>query len=215
MTQPRTRLKVEQRRGQLLELGRRLFSTRPYEEISVDEIAAAAGISKGLLYHYFPGKRDLYLACVREAMRRMQRVSAPDPTLPPAQRLEASLDGFIEHMQDHTDSFLTLLRGGDRDPEVESILAEGRRSSVDGLARSLGLEEAGAHTRLSLVGFLGFANYTCMAWARSRKVDRAALRRMLTDALLSALRTAQQLEERPELVQQLTSTLRVLAKPAG
>ena len=210
MPQARTRLKVEQRRGQLLELGRALFSTRPYEEISVDEIAAAAGISKGLLYHYFPGKRELYLACVRESVSRMQKLSAPDPALPPMKRLEASLDGFIAHIQDHTDSFLNLLRGGDRDPEVEAILAEGRRSSVEGLARSLGLEDSGHHTRLLLFGFLGFANYTCLGWARTRRVDRAALRRMLVDALCSSLRTAAELEDKPAREAQLRATLRAL-----
>src|SRR5688572_23935942 len=61
------RLATDERRTQLLDLGRELFNTRPFDDISIDEIAAAAGISKGLLYHYFPSKRHFYVETVREA----------------------------------------------------------------------------------------------------------------------------------------------------
>ncbi len=61
----RARLDVEERRKQLVALGNELFSKRTYDEVSIDELARAAGISKGLLYHYFPTKRDFYIATVR------------------------------------------------------------------------------------------------------------------------------------------------------
>jgi AcrR family transcriptional regulator len=63
----RARLQVDERRTQLLELGLRLFTDRSYDELSIDDIARAAGISKGLLYHYFPSKRDYYVEVVRRA----------------------------------------------------------------------------------------------------------------------------------------------------
>jgi len=85
------RLSVEERREQLLRLGQELFSQRAFAEISVDEIADAAKISKGLLYHYFPSKRDLYLACVERASTALVSASEPSADLPPAQRLAASL----------------------------------------------------------------------------------------------------------------------------
>jgi AcrR family transcriptional regulator len=66
-SQTRTRLEVEQRRAQLLTLGQELFSSSTYDELSIDDIARAAGISKGLLYHYFPSKRDYYVATIRVA----------------------------------------------------------------------------------------------------------------------------------------------------
>src|SRR6185503_20426450 len=72
-SQPRVRLEVDARRAQLLEVGRELFTTRCYDDLSIDEIAQAAGISKGLLYHYFPGKRVYYVESLREAAEELLR----------------------------------------------------------------------------------------------------------------------------------------------
>src|SRR3954447_20353749 len=68
---PRTRLENDARRAQLLELAQAAFAARSYDEVSIDDVARAAGVSKGLLYHYFPTKRDLYIAGLREAARQL------------------------------------------------------------------------------------------------------------------------------------------------
>src|SRR5215469_2622841 len=76
---PRSRLDVDERRRQLVSLGLELFSTRAYDAVSIDELAREAGISKGLLYHYFPTKRDFYVATVREAAQQLlSRTSTPE-----------------------------------------------------------------------------------------------------------------------------------------
>ncbi|MEO5770206.1 MAG: helix-turn-helix domain-containing protein, partial [Polyangia bacterium] len=67
----RVRLPTDERRTLLLELGIRLFSTHSYEDISVDDVAVAAGMSKGLLYHYFKGKREFYVETIRAASLRL------------------------------------------------------------------------------------------------------------------------------------------------
>ncbi|MEM7676524.1 MAG: helix-turn-helix domain-containing protein, partial [Myxococcota bacterium] len=72
------RLQLDQRRQQLLELGLRLFSERAYDDVSIDDIARAASISKGLLYHYFPGKRVFYVATVRAAAAQLLSRIVPD-----------------------------------------------------------------------------------------------------------------------------------------
>src|SRR5580765_6635428 len=68
---PRARLEVDERRAQLVALGVELFAARSYDEVSIDELARAAGISKGLLYHYFPTKRDFYVATVEEGATQL------------------------------------------------------------------------------------------------------------------------------------------------
>jgi len=88
----RIRLQTDTRRAQLLELGMDLFAARAYEDIAIDDLAAAAGISKGLLYHYFRGKRDFYVETIRAASLRLRRLSEPDPKLLPVARLRASID---------------------------------------------------------------------------------------------------------------------------
>ena len=71
------------RRAQLLELARKAFSDRSYDEVSIDDLAREAKISKGLLYHYFPTKRDLYVAGLREIARRARRsATSRDPDGP-------------------------------------------------------------------------------------------------------------------------------------
>src|SRR5947207_8992105 len=80
----RVRLQIDERRAQLLALGIELFSTHSYDDISIDDVADAAGISKGLLYHYFQGKREFYVEVIREASLQLRRLTEPDPTPPPS-----------------------------------------------------------------------------------------------------------------------------------
>src|SRR5688500_9801794 len=81
-----TRLDVASRRAQLLARGLTLFSSRAYDEVSMDDVARAVGISKGLLYHYFPTKRDFYVAVLKEsATDLLARTDEPD--VPPVERL--------------------------------------------------------------------------------------------------------------------------------
>src|SRR3954464_6222832 len=89
---PRARLDVDERRAQLLALGLELFSQRAYDAISIDEIALAAGLSNGLLYHYFPTKREFYSAAIREASRQLLELTRPDEGAPPLVRLRAVID---------------------------------------------------------------------------------------------------------------------------
>ncbi|MFN8528050.1 MAG: TetR/AcrR family transcriptional regulator [Anaerolineae bacterium] len=70
---PRTKLANQQirddRREQILTAARIVFASKGYGATVIDDIAAAAGISKGLIYHYFPGKEDLFVALVQRTMQ--------------------------------------------------------------------------------------------------------------------------------------------------
>ena len=79
----RARLTLDERRAQLVELGADVFRDRPYDEVSIDDIAAAAGVSKGLLYHYFDGKREFYVAALRHAAEEIEALTEPDEDLAP------------------------------------------------------------------------------------------------------------------------------------
>ena len=87
MAGTRTRLDIDLRRSQLVEIGMELFAKRPYDEVSVEEIAAAAGVSRGLLYHYFPTKRDFLVEVVRAQLERLAELTAPDTSKPPLESL--------------------------------------------------------------------------------------------------------------------------------
>jgi AcrR family transcriptional regulator len=211
MSEPRTRMSVEARRHQLLELGRELFGNRPYDAISIDEIAAVAGISKGLLYHYFPGKRELYLACVREAVEQMVIAWEPDPALPPTARLEASLDAYLAYIADHHETFRNLLRGGgDTDPEVERIMESLHRRVVQRLAQAVGQQEPSATLQLALLGWVGFVSFAGVGSALRPGVPRAHVRRLMADSLGATLRSAARLEAEPAVRRHLLDVVTVL-----
>src|SRR5438045_1072620 len=116
----RVRLDNDERRSQLLELARKAFSDRSYDDVSIDDLAREARISKGLLYHYFPTKRDLYVAGLREiAEELVQRVTSVPNDLPPAEGIRASLDQFLEYISQNARGYVSLMRGGiGSDPEV-------------------------------------------------------------------------------------------------
>src|SRR5258706_10291756 len=91
----RVRLQIDERRSRLLELGIKLFAKYSYDDISIDQVAEAAGMSKGLLYHYFGNKREFYVETMREASLQLRRVTEPDPSLPPGPRLRAAVDAHL------------------------------------------------------------------------------------------------------------------------
>src|ERR1700744_5928949 len=97
----RVRLDVDERRSQLVALGIEEFGSRPYDEVSIDAVAQTAGISKGLVYHYFPTKRAFYIACVREgATRIVQSIDAPADGSP-FEQLRAAIDRYLEYVRVH------------------------------------------------------------------------------------------------------------------
>src|SRR5215218_10659162 len=89
-----TRMQVDERRAQL-ELGARLFATHSYGELSMAKIAREAGISKALLYHYFPSKQDFFVAALQQGAEDITRWTELDPDLLPLEALSGSLDAFL------------------------------------------------------------------------------------------------------------------------
>src|SRR2546428_717016 len=108
----RVRLHLDKRRAQLLELGIDLFSKQAYDDISIDGLAAAAGISTGLLYHYFRSRRECYVETIRAASRQLQLLTVPDPALPPAARLRAAVDAHLRYIEEHGAVYSAVYRSG-------------------------------------------------------------------------------------------------------
>jgi AcrR family transcriptional regulator len=179
---------VADRRAQLLEVGRRLFNTRSYEEISMEDIAAAAKISKGLVYHYFSTKRELYLAAVRAAAEALLAGTAPPPQLSGAERFRAGFDLYLDFVDQNGRAFAKLLQSGlGGDAEVSAILEKARRALAKRIARALGVTLASARVRLAIRAWIGFAEAASLDWIAHRDVDRATIRELLVTALYAAM----------------------------
>ena len=154
-----TRLDTDERRTQLLALGLELFDRHSYESLSIEAIASEAGISKGLLYHYFPGKRAFYVAVVESAANVLltaaseQTDNMPDAT--PHERLLAGAGAYLDFAESHAFSFRFVLRA--KDEEVQPILQNVRRHFIDRL-----IEEGG--NPIGAVGLIAFAEAITLEW---------------------------------------------------
>jgi AcrR family transcriptional regulator len=177
------------RRAQLIETGAELFNTRPYDEISIDDIAASAGISKGLLYHYFAGKRGLYVEVVRAECDRLREVTAVQGEDP----IRAGLDAFLDYVADRAPAWSALMRGGvGSDPEVAGIVEGTRAAFVDRVvARHWnGRRAAPPALRAAVRGWQGFVEAATLDWLERGDLDRAALRELLALTLDGAVEAA-------------------------
>ena len=188
----RKRLDLDERRAQLLDLARSAFASKSYDDVSVDELAQLAGVSKGLIYHYFPSKRDLYVATVREMAQELKEAIEPQPGLTPREQLFRSLDAYIAFAASNAEYFLSFVRSGiGRDREVSEIRDETRQQAVNFLA-SYGQHFPLTPTqRVLLWGWAGFVESVTVAWLREQDaVERKQLARLLSKIFGQTLKTS-------------------------
>src|SRR3954462_4646241 len=127
-------------RRRLLELGERLFTEHSYGELSMARIAREAGISKALLYHYFPSKRDYFVATLASGAEEIRRRVEPDPDLPPAQALMGSLDAYLAWIEEHADGYARVVEGPAGEPDVREIVARVRDETPERIRERLGVD---------------------------------------------------------------------------
>jgi AcrR family transcriptional regulator len=185
---PRIRRKVDERRAELLALGIAMFSAEPYDEVSIDEIARAARVSKGLLYHYFPTKRDLYVAALREAARQLLERTITDRALPPEERARLGLEAYLDFVKGHGGAYVALVRGGiGSDPAVAAILEETRGTLVDRILEDAPRGSGTSLLRAALHGWIGFVEATSVHWLVHKKPSRKALVALLSGVLFDVV----------------------------
>jgi AcrR family transcriptional regulator len=190
----RIRLDNDQRRAQLLELARRAFVDRTYDEVSIDDLARIANISKGLLYHYFPTKRDLYVAGLREiANELVDAVSRIPEDLPPIDRVRGSVAAYLEHIARHSRAFVALMRGGiGSDPEVAAVVESVRTRLFDKLLSGSALASqitGNARVETAIRGWLGFVEAASIDWCANPRLSPAELGELMTTVLFEIVRS--------------------------
>lgn len=184
---PRQRLDLDARRAQRLALGLERFSQRAYDDISIDEVAQAAGISKGLLYHDFPTKRDFYVAVIREAARELVERTLAFDDAPDPERLCAALDVYPAYVERQGVTYAAVLRSGvGSDAEVQAIVEETRSRFLEELLADVPVAERSPALR----GWIGFVEATSLDGVERHELSRAPLRDLLADRLPEGVRLA-------------------------
>jgi AcrR family transcriptional regulator len=186
-----TRLGVDERRRQLLELGAELFARHGYEELSMARIAREAGISKALLYHYFPSKQAYFAATLEQAAAELAEVTRPDPDKPPVEQLAGSLDAFLGWVERHMGAYDKLIRSVGAVPEVRELVERVRDETADRILAGLSPDrEPSPPLRAAVRGWLWFMDGVVLDWIEHRDIERRRLHGLLLGTLLGAVTAA-------------------------
>ncbi|MBM7458887.1 TetR/AcrR family transcriptional regulator [Rhodococcus coprophilus] len=147
----RRRLPPEERRRQLVAIGLQELAARPIHALSIDRVAELAGISRSLLFRYFPTKQDYYVAVVGSAARRLLRAAVPAPGDPDP--LRAVLRAFVSFVDRHGDNYQACFHGGyGSDPQIREIHGSMKNTLVDRVIAALGCPDTPL-TRIRLRGW--------------------------------------------------------------
>ena len=186
MEEKRTRLSPEARRAQLVELGTEMLSCRSIDAISVEEIAQQAGVSRGLIFHYFGSKQGFLLAVVRHLSQEMLDATAPDPALGPLEQLSHSLSAYLDYVTENRDGYVSLLRGSaSGDAEMRVVLEQTRTVLTDRVLERVPLIGIPRSPRVELAvrGWIAMVEEAAITWLRDPQLSREQLLELLNWAL--------------------------------
>jgi AcrR family transcriptional regulator len=181
------RLDVDARRRQLLERGAELFTSHRYDELSMSRIAAEVGISKSLLYHYFPSKQAFFEATLGAWAEELRARTEPDSELPPLEQLTGSLDGFLSLIEENSVAYRHLLGSAVGTSEIHDLIDEVRATTAARILDGIYPDGAPPKARTAVTGWLWFMDGACLDWIDHRDIDREELRDLLLGVLIGAL----------------------------
>ena len=186
----RVRLSPEARREQLLELGVQMLTTRTLDELSVEALAEQAGISRGLLFHYFRNKQDFHRAVVQRAADDLLETTAPDPNLDPIPRLMQSVEHYVDYVSVNYRAYLSLVRGAASGDDTlreifdrtRAVLTKRITDNLDVFGRTDGPTE-----QLLARGWSALVEEIVIAWVPEQQISKDELLAVLTATLPALL----------------------------
>lgn len=191
-TRKRTRLTPEARRQQLVEIGAKLFAERPFNDVWVEEIAEAAGVSRGLVYHYFPNKQAFFSAIVGHGLRDAFETSTPDPDAPPHRWLLDGIDNLFGYAAENANIFRTIYLSkhmlGD---EVTAAIRAGRELQLVRICEFVTPGDPPTETmRTAMDAWAAMLDDLLLAWLDGRETDRERLVRIAAGSLAGTVVTS-------------------------
>lgn len=219
------RLSVEERRAQLLVAALGLFAHRAPDEVSLDEVAVAAGVSRPLVYRYFPGGRQqLYEAALGSAADELKLCFTEPPVGPPTERVARVLDRYLRFVDEHDTGFSALLRGGSvvETSRTTTIVDGVRRAAAEEILSHLGrfggagAQSAGPRLRMMVRSWIAAVEAASLIWLDEGKQPHAAdLRGWLVDHLIALLAATAATDEQTASVVRDLLALETAGGPAG
>jgi AcrR family transcriptional regulator len=193
----RRRLSVGERRDELINAALELLSSRAATEVSMDDVAASAGASRALIYHYFGSKQELYLAALQRAAGDLTELLDPGRDGPPARRLAAALSRYFDYVEDHAAGYIALMHGRTSASwpagpagQVGKIVDGVRQVVLGRILEAIEVTAPGPVLRITLRCWLACVETAGLDWLANRDLPRATLEGMLIAQLIALLQVA-------------------------
>lgn len=182
------RLSREARREQLVRLGGGLVARSSFDEVSVDDVAAEAGISRGLLFHYFPTKRDFQVAVAERAAEELLEATLTDPDESPLEQLRSGVERFLGYIASRRQAYLSLVRGAaSGDAALRAVSDRTRGALAERVLEGLGLDPVPAVVTLVVRGWIAAVEEMVVTWLLDEQVTEDRLVAVIVDGLLLQL----------------------------
>ncbi|MER8029903.1 TetR/AcrR family transcriptional regulator [Streptomyces bauhiniae] len=187
---PRQRLTAADRRARLLETGARLFAAQPYADVSMEEVAGEAGVSRALLYRHFPSKHALFAAVYQQAADQLLAGTHLDPSRSLVDQLIQGMDVHLDYFVANRHAVLAANRVLAGDPVIQTIMTNELDALRARLLAVLPLADGDARDAVSgvLKSWLVFVQVLCVDWLTHETCTRTQLRDVCVGAALGALR---------------------------
>ena len=150
-------------------------------------IAREAGISKALLYHYFPGKQAYFAATLEDKAAELAELTEPDPSLPPMEQLTRALDAFLAWVDANRAAYGKLVRSAGAIPEVREVVDRVRDATSARILAGLAPGGAPPAMRTAVRAWLWFMDGAILDWVEHGDLTREQLQGLLLGTLLGAV----------------------------
>lgn len=187
------RLGPEARREQIREAAGGLFEAAGYDAISMGDVAEAAGVTRGLVHHYFRSKRELYLEVVQSVLGKAPALSTPGGAGSLDELVQRNASLVLDYLSSNRGMLLAIAPSGDlgRDPEVAALADAAREAAIDQIiVNHFGDAEPPPEVRLVIRSFFGLVEAACREWLFRRRATREQVEALLAQTILALMRDA-------------------------
>lgn len=181
-------LVAEDRRQRLLDVATKLFSRKPYDQVTTDELTQAAGVAKGLLFKYFGSKDGLFLEIVQQQAQALRRAMRRRPGLTGRDSLHAATVAWLAYLKDHAAIYLWMLRYGiGTNPQLRQLEMREALHAITLALKDFGIENPDCCTRLPMLAWVGMAEATTLRWLDLGDDDPIEAADLIVDGFVWAL----------------------------
>ncbi|MBF6222617.1 TetR/AcrR family transcriptional regulator [Nocardia abscessus] len=185
------RLSTRDRREQIVRAAAEHFAREGFDATALEAIAADLGISRALVYHYFPGKTALLAAVVEMEADRVLEATAGPVELSLREQLRAGIEAYLEHVAHASDAMNVFYRPGRGvDPAIEAIVDRNLRMQIDRITSGLGIEDPSPLLMLALQGWCALVIECSSGWASSESIEKQQVRDLLFETCVACIESA-------------------------